>query len=104
VEAAFNSLQVTPLGTSCSDLTPAKVTLNGESAAAVYLSCAAVMAGNPPPRLMVMPSNSNSFEHDATLVAPHDYLIGDSSGYVYDYTVGESTLRWSLQLKGGQIS
>lgn len=110
VEEAVNFLHSAPrpLDTSCSSLSPRVVTLNGMTAAASYVKCAAVISGNPSPGLTKLPSNSHSFEHDGThVVLPgrDDYLIGDSNGDVYDYAFGGSTLRWpAFQIKGGQIS
>ncbi len=110
VEAAFNFLHSAPkpLETSCSTLSPRVVTLNGQTAAATYLNCAAVISGSPPPGLTRLPSNENSFDVDGShVVLPafsrDEYLIGDSSGDLYDYRFVQATLRWSFSL-GGSVS
>jgi hypothetical protein len=100
VELALNQLQVAPLNAACP--APDQLSVNGQTAVASVVSCASVIDRRSPQSFTRIASSS-PFQVDGTyavLPGLADYLVGDSGGTVYDYTLGQATPRWTLYLRG----
>jgi hypothetical protein len=96
-ELAINQLQNAPLNAVCPS--PSQISINGQTAAVSYVSCApTVHAGSPQFQSV---ARSSQFTTDGTLVPGlNDYVVGDSGGTVFDYPYGSDSPRWSLRLGG----
>ena len=100
VEVAINQLQNTHVNAGCP--IPASVSVNRQTAIASVVSCSSV-TGSGSDSFIAMPS-TNPFRIDGTLAAGlNDYVVGDSGGTVFDYTLGSVTPRWKVPL-GGSVS
>jgi len=98
-ELTISQLQSTALNAPCPS--PASVTLNKQTAAASYLSCAPVVDVRSPQFVRV--ASSSAFTADgsyAQLSNLNDFLVGSSGGTIFDYTFGHKAARWTLSLGG----
>jgi hypothetical protein len=103
VELALNQLQGAPLNAACP--APNAVSVNGQTAIASVVSCAAVIDKRSP-QSFIRIASSDPFQVDGThavLPGLDDYLVGDSGGTLYDYQLGQATPRWSMDL-GGSVT
>lgn len=106
-ELALNQLQTTPLNNPCPG--PARTPLlNGQTAVASIVSCAAVI-DHRSPQSFTRIASSHPFQVDGThVVLPgqpglDEYVVGDSGGTVLDYPWGQKNPRWILRL-GGSVT
>jgi len=99
VELVLTQLQNVPLNASCP--TPGQFSLNGQTAAVSYVSCAPTVDRSSQQFESV--ARSSQFTIDGThavLPGLNDYVVGDSGGSVFDYPYGSDSPRWSLRLGG----
>jgi hypothetical protein len=101
IELSLDSLQNSALASGCPAL-PGALTLNGRTAVASYISCFPVVDVRSPQFTGI--ASSAAFNIDGThSVLPTRaldlYVVGDSSGNVYQYTFGNSLPNWSVNLK-----
>ena len=102
VELALDSLQTSPPVGGCPSLSP--VTLNGSTAVVSYLGCAPVVDRLSPPYQQVASGSAfiQDAAHDNLAAIGQDlYLVGDSSGKVFQFDFGDSSPNWTNQLPGG---
>lgn len=102
MDLALDQLQNYPLNSGCP--TQAPVSLNGQSAAVTYASCAPIASSSP--QFTRIAGSDQPFGVDGThaqAAGLNDYVVGDSAGTVFDYRFGDSTTRWRLDL-GGSVT
>ena len=99
IELALSRLQTTQLNAPCPALPTA--TVNNLTASATYLSC--WPANRETSNGTALGSGSAPFNLDGAQIQAngfHDYVVANSSGYVFDYRFGTTAPRWVLQLNG----
>lgn len=96
-ELTINQLQSASLNAVCP--TPSQFSVNGQTAAVSYVSCAPTVDKNSKQFLSV--ASSSQFTTDGTRVPElNDYVVGDSGGTVFDFPYGSQKPRWTLDLEG----
>jgi hypothetical protein len=105
VELALNQLQAAPLNAACP--VPNPLSVNGQTAVASVVSCAAVIDKGSPQTFSRI-AFSNQFWVDGThavLPGMDDYVVGDSGGRLYDYPLSwKGALRWPAFDLGGSVT
>src|SRR5260370_11790646 len=99
IELSLSQLQTTQLNASCPVLPTA--TVNNLSASATYSSCWPTI--REAQKFIRVGASSASFGLDGTQAQANgfnDYVVGNSSGLVFDYRFGASAPRWTYQLNG----
>jgi hypothetical protein len=98
MELALDRLQNTALGSACP--LPTSVPLNGRNAIVSYTSCFPTVDVRSPQYASIAPSGSFNVDGSQSLVNGQNvYLVGDSSGNLYQYNYAQSTLNWSVNLQ-----
>jgi hypothetical protein len=99
MELALDQLQNKALGTGCP--IPGPVTLNSRTATISFTSCFPTVDAHSPSQYTSIASAA-TFNIDGfhgIVNGQNLYLVGDSSGTVYQYQFGQSTPMWSLAMQ-----
>jgi hypothetical protein len=99
IELSLHQLQAAQLNAPCPALPT--TTLNNLRASATYLSCWPAIREDQ--KFTSVGSSSGHFSLDGVHVQANgfnEYVVGDSSGSVYDYRFGSTNPRWTQVLNG----
>jgi hypothetical protein len=105
MELALDQIQNTQLSNGCPGATssvplPAPVTVNARTAVVSYVNCwPTVDLRSRPGYRSIASAGSFNFDGDHAVLPGQDtYLVGDSSGNIYQYKFGDSSQSWSMNL------
>lgn len=103
VDFSLSQLQATPLDSACPPL--GQLNLNGRTAVSTYISCWPTVDARTQPFQQIAGTAApfNVAGVHAQLSGLDDYVIGNAGGRLFDFSVGSTVPRWSLEL-GGTIT